>query len=172
MMGFRFEMWSFQMSDYQLVNSCHCHFTGPSVEFPLIPMAPLIHGQLMFEPPPHPHPHLRQLCLSLHIMDAAIKACQTWKVVGQKFELKKRKKGRGEKWGSLSCGALPLKASWPAICADSLAIATTPGRYSGERQPGMKGGRKRRGSLGTWDTRMSGCKFQDAVKEEERGWAK
>lgn len=144
------------MSDYQPVNSCHWDFTGPSVEVLLIPMAPLIHGQPMRLSPPS--------CLSLHIMDAAIKACQTWKVVGQKFELKKRKKERGENWGSLSCGALPLKASWPAICADSLAIATTPGRYSGERKPGMKGGKKRRGSLGTWDTWMSGCKFSGCSK--------
>lgn len=78
-------------------------------------------------------------CLSPRIVSAEIKACQTWKVAGQKFELKKREEEKREKnGGSLSCGALPLKASWPAICAGSLAIATTPGRERGERQPGKE----------------------------------
>ncbi|CAJ1048571.1 unnamed protein product, partial [Xyrichtys novacula] len=73
---------------------------------------------------------------------AEIKARQTWKVAGQKFELKKREEEKRKNGGSLSCGALPLKASWPAICAGSLAIATTPGRERGERQPGKEGGRE------------------------------
>lgn len=166
MMGFRFEMWPFQKSDYQLVKICHWDFwplcwVSIDTDGPIDPWT-----ALAFEAPPliPPVPSHHGRC---------DKGLPNVKSCGPKVWAEEGKKRKwGGKWGSLSCGALPLKASWPAICADSLAIATTPGRYSGERKPGMKGGKKRRGSLGTWDTRMSGCKFQDAVNEEENRWAK
>lgn len=90
-------------------------------------------------------------------MQDEIKACQTGKLAGQKFELKKNEEEKRKNGGSLSSAALPLKASWPAICAGSLAIATTPGRERGERQHG-------RGSQG----RREGGK--DGGKDRETDW--
>lgn len=98
-------------------------------------------------------------CLSPHIMHAEIKACQTWKVAGQKFELKKREEEKRKNGGSLSCGTLPLKASWPAICAGSLAIATTPGREREEKGSRVEAARDGGGGgEGDSEGRMEGRK--------------
>lgn len=78
------------------------------------------------------------------------------------MELKKREEEEKRKNGrSLSCGALPLKASWPAICAGSLAIATTPGRERGEWQ-------QARGSQGKREGGKDGGKEGETDWEHER----
>lgn len=118
--------------------------------------------------PKHPHTlytPIQRTCLPPHIMHSKIMARQTWKVAGQKLELKKREEEEKRKNGrSLSCGALPLKASWPAICAGSLAIATTPGRERGERQ-------QARGSQGKREGGKDGGKEGETDWEHER-WKK
>lgn len=83
--------------------------------------------------------------------------------------LKKREEEKRKNGGSLSCGALPLKASWPAICAGSLAIATTPGRERGERQPGKEGGREgwRKRGRQTGNMREEGGSNEWTKKKEE-----
>lgn len=169
MMRFRFEMWQFQVSDYRLVN-------GPA-EPPLTLYWPLCwvstdtidprtaHAFQIAPTPPHPPGP----CLPPHIMHAEIKARQAWKVAGQKFELKKREEEKRKNGGSLSCGALPLKASWPAICAGSLAIATTPGRERGERQQGRGsrvGGRE--GRMEEKKERQTGNMREEGVDEKLR----
>lgn len=87
-------------------------------------------------------------------------------------EGKRRKEGKNG--GSLSCGALPLKASWPAICAGSLAIATTPGRERGERQPGKEregGWDGGKGEEGSGSARQDGVdgKFKAGVEGKITG---
>lgn len=117
--------------------------------------------------PKHPHTlhtPFQRTCLPPHIMHREIKARQTWKVAGQKLELKKREEEKRKNGRSLSCGALPLKASWPAICAGSLAIATTPGRERGERQ-------QARGSQGKREGGKDGGKEGETDWEHER-WKK
>lgn len=104
------------------------HSSGLCVGFPLILMSPI---DLRTAHPTHP-------LFQHHIMHSEINSRQQWKVASQKFELKKREEAKMKKWGSLSCGALPLKASWPAICADSPAIATTPGRARERGKDGRK----------------------------------
>ncbi|CAB1426986.1 unnamed protein product [Pleuronectes platessa] len=104
----------------------------------------------LIRPPPHLTHSPPSPCLPpTPIMHGEIKARQARKVTGQKFEPKKREKEKRENGGSLSCGALPLKASWPAICAGSLAIATTPGREREERgSQGRREGGKDGGKVG------------------------
>lgn len=83
-----------------------------------------------------------------------------------------RRRKEGKNGGSLSCGALPLKASWPAICAGSLAIATTPGRERGERQQGRGSqGWSEGGKDGGEEGEETGNMRQDGVdaKSKARG---
>lgn len=115
--------------------SLHRHSTGLCVRFPLILMAPIDPRTA------HAHPHLTPIggpCLPPHIMHGEIKASLDVRSCRPKVSAEEEKRQNG---GSLSCGALPLKASWPAICAGSQAIATTPGRERRERQPEKEGGR-------------------------------